>query len=76
MKLITEYTIYKEGENPIFSDGNIRIRLDDELAGMYLVIQQDNESIKNGENEIRIDFSEWNEVVEAVAMIRQQTGVL
>ena len=73
MKLITEYTIYKEGENPIFSEGNIRIRLADESAGMFFMLVQDTD---DGESEVRIDFSEWDEIIETVAMIRQQTGVV
>lgn len=73
MKLITEYTIYKEGENPIFSEGNIRIRLADESAGMFFMLVQDT---NDGESEVRIDFSEWDEIIETVAMIRQQTGVV
>ncbi len=59
MRKTTQITIVPKGE-PIFADSALVITVMDEATGPFLSI------CMAGENEVRIDFDEWNEVDAAV----------
>ena len=58
-----------ETENPIFGEC-VRVRLEDECGGMFLVIAQDSEDCK--ENEVRIGFDEWDNICQAIHTLKNQ----
>ena len=66
---ITQITVGSETDNPIFGEC-IRIRLEDECGGMFLVFAQDDETSK--ENEFRIGFDEWENICQAVLTLKNQ----
>jgi len=66
---ITQITVGSETDNPIFGEC-IRIRLEDECGGMFLVFAQDDETDK--ENEVRIGFDEWENICQAVLTLKNQ----
>lgn len=55
---ITQLTVVPEGE-PIYSEEATHIRLEDEAAGEFIVIAQD-------DTKVRIDPNEWHHVRDAV----------
>ena len=67
MKLtVTEISIHKEDESPIFGDMVTHIKLDDEGGGAFIKITQEND----GTNEIRLDFSEIEHIIKAFDMLK------
>ena len=66
---VLEVAIHPEGENPLFGERSTRIRLDDEGAGSFLVIKQISDT--HGDNEIRLDFEEISELMEAIDMVKK-----
>jgi hypothetical protein len=67
----TEITIHKKNQSPIFSDGLIRIQLQDEGAGIFVKITQYD---CNDLSSIRIDFEEVDYLVRAINMLRESLG--
>lgn len=65
---ITQITVGMANENPIFGDC-VRIRLEDEAGGMFLVLEQDDEQ---GSHEVRIGLDEWDNICQAVLMLKNQ----
>lgn len=66
MKLETrtiEVMVVPEGE-PTFSDQATRIRIDDEAAGEYLLVEQSAEELKAGQ--IWIDPKQWPTLRDAI----------
>jgi hypothetical protein len=68
MKLtITEISMHPEGESAVFSELATKIRLTDDGAGTFVCITQDtNEGVAS----IRLDFEEINDLVRAIAMLK------
>jgi hypothetical protein len=58
----TQYSISREGE-PIYSEGTIRIDIDDEGAGEFIVLTQEATSARGG---VAIDPDEWPLVRKAI----------
>ena len=68
MKLtITEISMHPEEESPIFSDQATRVRLEDGGGGKFVSITQDTDA---GTATIRLDFKEVEELVRAIAMLK------
>ena len=65
---ITQITVGMADENPIFGDC-VRIKLEDECGGMFLVFEQDDE---HGPHEVRIGLDEWDNICQAVLMLKNQ----
>lgn len=66
---VTRLTIAPEKE-PIFSEMATHVEIEDEAAGEYISISQDNGSTENGK--IRIDSDEWPAIELAVeSLIRE-----
>ena len=69
---IIKVAIHREEENPIFGEGNTFVSIDDEAAGPFIIIEQDDyESNKN----IRIDYEELLAINEAAKMLMHQLYV-
>lgn len=65
----TEMTVFPaKDRQKMLSDDAIIIRVVDEGGGCFLTLTQYNEQ----NNTIRLNFSEWNEVVDAVRFIKAQ----
>lgn len=68
MKLtITEITMHPEGQSAVFSELATKIRLADDGAGTFVCITQDTDA---GTATIRLDFKEVEELVRAIAMLK------
>jgi hypothetical protein len=73
MKLtVTEVTIHKENESPVFGELVTHIKLDDEGGGEFVKIIQHNDIVRN---EIRLDFNEIEHVLKAIEMIKEARNV-
>ena len=57
--MITSLSVYSDGQHPIFGEGAITIRVDDEGGGMFLVLEQEGK-------EIKVDPEEWQHIHAAV----------
>ena len=66
---ITQISVGMETDNPIFGEC-VRIRLEDECAGMFLILEQDNGD--NKPSEVRIGLDEWNSICDAVHTLMDQ----
>lgn len=66
---ITQITVGMETDNPIFGEC-VRVRLEDECGGMFLVLAQD--GCDGKENEVRIGFDEWDNICQAVLTLKNQ----
>ena len=64
--ITTEMTIFNpKHKHGVLSDDALRIKMVDEGGGFFLHIEQ-------FEDILRLDFSEWDELVDAVRYIRAQ----
>jgi hypothetical protein len=66
---ITQISVGHESNNPVFGEC-IRIRLEDECGGMFLVFEQDGSDDKI--DEVRIGFEEWDNICQAVLTLKNQ----
>lgn len=58
-------SVYLEGQNPIFGECQTTVSIDDEAAGMFLVIEQDGK-------QIQIDTDEWPVLAAAAERLLQE----
>ena len=65
---ITQISVGMANDNPIYGEC-VRIRLEDECGGMFFVFAQDDE---NNVNEVRIGLDEWDNICQAVLMLKNQ----
>jgi hypothetical protein len=54
-----KYSVYPEGENPVYSQNVTHVSLDDEGGGEFLVLEQ-------GEDSVRVDPEEWGVLTETI----------
>lgn len=66
---ITQISVGMVDENPVFGEC-VRIRLEDECGGMFLVFEQ--EGGEADKNEIRVSFDEWDNICQAVLTLKNQ----
>lgn len=66
---ITQISVGQKTDNPIFGEC-VRVRLEDEAGGMFLVLEQDGSDDKL--NEVRIGLDEWDNICQAVLMLKNQ----
>ena len=66
---ITQISVGLERDNPVFGEC-IRIKLEDEGGGMFLVFEQDNEMHEPAQ--VRIGLNEWESVCQAVLILKNQ----
>ena len=66
---ITAISVGQKSDNPVFGEC-VRIKLDDECGGMFLVLEQDDH---DGEpRQVRISFEEWDNICSAVGVLMKQ----
>jgi len=65
---VTEIAIHPETSNPVHGEMVTKVRLDDEGAGMFFKIIQDDGKFVH---EVRMDFEELKFLVEAVNMLKK-----
>lgn len=63
------FAVHLDNESPIYGESSTHVRLEDEAAGEFLVLSQCHDAIKPGE--IRIDFEDFDLIVEAVKKLRR-----
>lgn len=69
MKLtVTEITVHKEGESPIFGEIVTHVKLYDEGGGSFIKIVQHNDTQMN---EIRLDFNEIEYIMKAIEILKE-----
>ena len=67
---ILQVAIHLEEENPVFGEGNTYVKVEDEVSGTFLVIQQFDE--ENFDGIVRMDYEEFLAVAEAAKMLMHQ----
>ena len=65
---ITQISVGMQTDNPVYGEC-VRIKLEDECGGMFLVLEQDNEDVPH---QVRIGLGEWDNVCQAVLMLKNQ----
>ena len=60
---ITQVTIHKADESAVFGESATRIKLEDEGAGGYLVIEQDESSIRLDPEELELIIIEARKIM-------------
>lgn len=70
VKTILKVAIHRENENPVFGEGNTFVSVEDEAAGPFIIIEQ-NDSY-NTEKNIRMDYEELLAVTEAAKVLMAQ----
>lgn len=66
---ITQISVGMETDNPVFGDC-VRIKIEDDCGGMFLVFEQT--SSDDRENQVRIGFDEWDNICQAVLLLKNQ----
>ena len=61
-----------QADNPVFGEC-VRIKLEDGGGGMFLVLEQDDDT--DPSNQVRIGLDEWDNVCQAVLMLKNQNLV-
>jgi len=61
------YSIHREKGNPVFGD-NVRITLDDEAAGFFVVIETDDGKIRLDPDELEVVYNTGKTMVEQAEM--------
>lgn len=63
--MIQSLSVYLPGHNPIYGECNTTVSIDDEAAGMFLVLEQE-------DMKIQIDPEEWPYIVKAVERLLEE----
>lgn len=63
-----KYSVFHESENPIFGERVTFVKIDDEAAGEFFVLEQDNE--KGEIQKIILDFEELQLIFDIVKEMR------
>ncbi len=66
---ITQISVGSETENPVFGEC-IRVKLDDECGGMFIVLEQDGEDDRT--HQVRICFDELVNINHAISTLVNQ----
>lgn len=67
---ITAVCVHPEGDSPIFGEMGTALSLDDEADGLYLVIEQRSDQLRD--QTIRINPDEFDHIVAAAKMLLAQ----
>lgn len=70
---IIKVAIHRDTENPVFGEGNTFISIDDEAAGPFILIEQ--EDGYNNDKIIRVCFEELEAIAEASRMLMNQVHI-
>lgn len=63
------YSIYKEGDNPVFGNSVTEVKIEDDAAGVYLTISQCND---DHEGSIKLEFDEAAQLCSLIMQLRQE----
>lgn len=66
---ITQVSVGMKTDNPIYGEC-VRIKLEDECGGMFLVFEQD--TTEDNPHQIRIGLDEWDNICQAVLLLKNQ----
>ena len=69
---ITAIVVHPPDLNPVFDEGIITVRLDDEAGGPFVVLEQD---IDGTVQQVRVCFEEVEALVQAISQLRAQPAV-
>jgi|694.fasta_scaffold35270_9 hypothetical protein len=69
---ILKVAVHREEENPVFGEGNTFVSIEDEAAGPFIIIEQDD---YESNRTIRIDYEELLAINEAAKMLMHQLYV-
>jgi hypothetical protein len=67
---ILQVSVHREESNPVFGEGNTYVRVDDEAAGPFLIIEQHDDDVRPGT--VRMEYEEFLAVAEAAKMLMHQ----
>lgn len=68
---ITQISVGQSTDNPVYGEC-VRIKLEDECVGMFLVLEQDGSDIRDEPHQVRIGLDEWDNVCQAVLTLKNQ----
>ena len=68
--VVTAYSVYEEGDSPVFGNTATHVRLEDEAAGQFIVLEQTHEDIKPGQ--LTFDLDELEAVLVAARKLMAQ----
>jgi hypothetical protein len=68
MQTITAIAVHPPDLDPVFDEGIITVRLDDEAGGPFVVLEQDDQ-------QVRVCFEEVEALVQAISQLRAQPAV-
>lgn len=66
---ITQISVGMQNDNPVYGEC-IRVKLEDECCGMFLVLEQD--TGLDEVHQVRIGLDEWDNVCQAVLLLKNQ----
>jgi len=70
----TEVTVHREGESPVFGESAVKVRIDDEGGGAFIVLEQMG-SDAPGARRVMIDAEELDLIVKAARKMLAQPGL-
>lgn len=71
---IVSIAVHRPGTNPIYGEGVTTVRIEDDAAGPFIVIEQDgNETTRNGK--ILLEIDELRAVLREAEKLMQQDGL-
>ena len=70
---IMSVSVHQKAVNPIFGEFNIVVRVEDEGAGPFLVLERSSDDGAN--QKISVDYDELVSVVQAAKMLMEQTYI-
>lgn len=63
------YSIYKDGDNPVFGNSVTKVEIEDDAAGAFITISQCNDE---HEGSIKLDFDEAAQLCSLIMQLRQE----
>ena len=70
---ILKVAIHHESENPVFGEANIFVSIEDEAAGPFIIVEQ-NDSYSTDKN-LRLEYEELLAITDAAKMLMEQEYV-
>ena len=70
---IMSVSVHNKAVNPIYGEFNVVVRVEDEGAGPFLVLEQSTDDSAN--QKIRLDYDELLAVAQAAKMLMEQTYI-
>lgn len=71
---ITEMTVHRQGDDPLFAESSTRIRVESEGGGPFLVLEQDDMASSKGVARLRIDPEELEVIARQAQLLLAQAA--